>query len=174
MDELTFEDFSGRKPLGLFKRFFASILDKALICYLFILLSALAWSIDKNLDINAYLSLVLGLKPWKHGSTPDDSSIFDTDRTFTILFIVINILYYFCTEFWFKASLAKRVFGGVYIDSDGNEIVTDTVVARCIILASMMGVAVVLHFVFDLTYWIVIFMFFLVNDIPVLYMRIRS
>lgn len=173
MNELFLEDFGGKEPLDLFRRFFASILDKVLILILFLILSLLIFGFySAPGDLGTY-SVVLEINPKMYDFIPNGSSMYDIDIKYTILFIVTNILYY-CMEFLFKTSLGKRIFGGVYIDLDGNEIITAKIISRCFIFALMMAGAVVIHFVFGVIYWIVIVLFFLINDLPVLFTKRRQ
>lgn len=170
MNELFLQDFGGKEPLDLFKRFFASILDKVLILILFLILSLLIYGIySAPGDLGTY-SVVLEIKPKMYDFIPNGSLMYGIDRKYTFLFIVTNTLYY-CMEFLFKASLGKRILGGVYIDSDGNEIIAAKIISRCFIFILMMVGAVVIHFVFGIIYWVVIVLFFLINDLPVLFTK---
>lgn len=170
MDGLLTEDYSGRRPLSLYKRAFASLLDKAFIFLSFLILSLIVFGpYTAPGDLGTYTG-VLGIEPKMYDFIPSGESMYNIDIKYTVLFIVVNILYQ-CTEFLSKASWGKRILGGIYIDIDGDEIFTDKVVSRCFILTLMMAGAVVLRFILDLTYWHVIIFFFLVNDLPVLFTK---
>lgn len=170
MNELLTEDYSGREPLSLYKRAFASLLDKIFILILFLILSLLIFGLYVAPgDLGTY-SVVLEMTPKRYDFMPKGSLMYNVDIAYTILFIVTNILYY-STELLFKASLGKRILGGVYVDLDGDKICLYKVVSRCFILALMMVGAVVIHFVFGVTYWTVIVLFFLINDLPVLFTK---
>ena len=110
---------------------------------------------------------ILGIEPEMYDYIPTGDLMYNTDIKCTVLFIIANISYY-CIEFFSKASLGKRILGAIYINGDKNEISNYKVFLRCTIFIIMMVGAVIIRFVSNLTYWHVIVLFFLVNDLPVL------
>ncbi len=168
MEELFLDDFSSREPLSLYKRALASLLNKVFIFLLFITMCLIVFgAFTAPGDLGTY-TVVLGVQPGKYDIIPSGDLMHAIDIKYTILFIITNILYY-SVEFLSKASLGKRIFGGVYVDADGDEIFSAKVISRCIIFTLMMVGAVLIRFVLNLTYWNVIILFFLVNDLPVLF-----
>ena len=167
MGKLLLEDCSRKEPLSLYKRAFASLLDKVFIILWFLVLALIvfgAYTAPGNLGT---YSVVLELEPKMYDSISTGDFIYDIDIKYTALFIIANISYY-CTEFLSKASLGKRILGGIYVDTDGNKTSNYKIILRCAIFIIMVAGAITIRFVFNLTYWHVIVIFFLINDLPVL------
>lgn len=167
MDELLVKHFSSRKPFNLYKRAFASLLDKVFISLWFLILALIVFGPYTAPGYLGTYTAVLEIEPGMYDFSPNGDFMYDIDIQCTILFIIANILYY-CIEFLSKASLGKRIFGAIYIDVDGYEISNNKVFLRCTFLIIMMIGAIIIRFAFNLTYWHVIILFFLVNDLPIL------
>lgn len=157
-----------RKPLSLFKRAFASILDKIFIIVLFLAFSLTFFGVySTSGDLGTY-SVVLEMNPANYEFIPNGSLTYEIDIRYTVLFIVTNGIYYFATMFY-KASLGKRIVGGVYANINGSEASIGRYSLSCCILLLILVGLVIIRFFMGLTYWHVIILFFLVNDLPVLF-----
>lgn len=157
-----------RKPLGLFKRAFASILDKIFILVLFLVFSLTFFGVySAPGDLGTY-SVVLGMNPAHYEFIPNGSLTYEVDIRYTVLFIVTNAIYYFATMFY-KASLGKRIVGGIYTNIDGSKASIGRYFLSCCILLLILVGLVMIRFSMELTYWRVIILFFSVNDLPVLF-----
>jgi len=89
------------------------------------------------------------------------------DLFITGLFILVNLLYYIIFESIGSASLGKSLLKLVVVSGNNIEIGKKEAFKRCFLLFLLMLVAVGLRFIFDMNYYITIFVFFLIIDIPV-------
>lgn len=91
------------------------------------------------------------------------------DLAMTFSFILFNLIYYLLFETIFGASLGKTLMKGVIIDNLlFDRISFAYAVKRAIIGGFLMSLAVGLRFVLDVNYFIVMVLFFLIVDYPVL------
>ena len=94
------------------------------------------------------------------------------DLTITTSFTILNILYYLLSELFLGASVGKYLMRGRAVDYLLGERITSTdAFKRAIIGGLLMFLAVWLRFLFDVSYLIVIVLFFLIIDIPVFFKR---
>ena len=92
------------------------------------------------------------------------------DLTITSSFIILNILYYLLSEIFLGASVGKYLMRGRAVDYLLGERITSTdAFKRAIIGGLLMFLAVGLRFLFDVSYLIVIALFFLIIDIPIFF-----
>ena len=100
---------------------------------------------------------------------PHIGSTLELDMKITISFILLNLIYYILFECLYAASPGKRLWGGIIIDGKHNRIGYGKVLARALFFAILMLFTVyILHLQFDLCNSIVVIIFFLLMDIPVL------
>ena len=94
------------------------------------------------------------------------------DLTITFSFIILNILYYLLSELFLGASVGKYLMRGRAVDYLLGERITSTdAFKRAIIGGLLMFLAVGLRFLFDVSYLIVIVLFFLIIDIFIFFKR---
>lgn len=87
-----------------------------------------------------------------------------------ILFVASNFFYYLFTETVYHASIGKRFLGGLLINKYGYEIGPGKAFLRAILLTAMIILSIYLKWKFFLLdTWLVIVVFFLVLDLPVLF-----
>ena len=160
--------------MNLFKRVIASVIDKFLILIAFVFVSFLLLGVNALSKLGVYATL-LGVSPDVYVyPTMVAYSPYDLDFQVTALFVVLNIIYYFVSEYFLKATVGKYMLGGVIVDSNEKNIDTAKIVKRCSMLIIMMLIAIIIRWMFNTTYWTVIIIFFLVNDLPVLLMNSRQ
>ena len=100
---------------------------------------------------------------------PHIGSTLELDLSITFSFIFLNLLYYILSEAIISASLGKRMLGGVLLDGSNVQIDIGKVLLRALCGGALMSIIVFLfRFVMLLNYYIVIVVFFLILDIPVL------
>ncbi len=94
------------------------------------------------------------------------------DLTITSSFIILNILYYLLSEIFLGASVGKYLMRGRAVDYLLGERITSTdAFKRAIIGGLLMFLAVGLRYLFDVSYLIVIALFFLIIDISIFFKR---
>lgn len=158
------------KTMNLLKRGVGSIIDKLIIIIAFVVILFLflgPYGFPKMLG--TYVALM--------GFTPDSYphlqqySPYLIDFQITTVFVLLNIVYCFLSEYFFKTTLGKYMLGGVLVDKNQINIDTARIAKRCSILAIMMLAAIIVRWLFNTTYWTVIILFFLINELPVLLMN---
>lgn len=108
----------------------------------------------------------------KYASTDYVGMVKSFDLTITSSFIILNILYYLLSEIFLGASVGKYRMRGQAVDYLLGERITSTdAFKRAIIGALLMFLAVGLRFLFDVSYTIIIVLFFLIIDIPIFFKR---
>lgn len=86
---------------------------------------------------------------------------------YLIIFILVNLLYYGTSEFFFRASLGKRILKCLVCKSDGNIIDNRDVFQRLGLLAALMVLSVAVEMTLNLNAYITSVLFFLALDFMV-------
>lgn len=155
------------KAMNLVKRGLGSIIDKVIIIVALVLVSFLLFGMYG-------MPGMLGTYVACMGFAPNEYSSYSIEFQVTALFVVLNIIYYFVSEYFLKATVGKYMLGGVLVDTNEKRVDTARIAKRCSVLTMMMLVAIIIRWLFNTTYWTVIILFFLVNDLPVLLMNSRQ
>lgn len=156
------------EKMSFLKRGLASIIDKLLILIAFIFASLLLLGMYNAPGKLGVYTTLLNLTPDIYAyPTMEVYSPYVLDFQLTTLFVVLNILYYTFFEYAVGASLGKYLFQG-FITVDGQKKISgDKVLQRSGIFILMMLIAIACRWLLGTTYWMVIALFFLVNDLPV-------
>lgn len=103
---------------------------------------------------------------------PHIGTVMELDISITFTFIFLNLIYYFLFESILSASLGKRMAGGILLDYADEKIsITKAFVRSLYSGILMVGSVYVLHFLLGLSYYIVIALFFLLMDGPILFTK---
>lgn len=99
---------------------------------------------------------------------PHHGMLLNLDLTVTFFFIFWNLLYYFITELFLKASLGKFLTGGIVVCSNNRKINKRNILLRIGMGAFLMLYFVGLRFLVNTNYYVIIILFFYVMDLPLL------
>lgn len=90
----------------------------------------------------------------------------DTDIKITIWFILTNFIYYLLGEILCGASFFKRIFGGTLAGADGSEVKKSRLLVRNIALGIILTLCVLLHFLLNISYLLIVITFFIIFELP--------
>ena len=90
------------------------------------------------------------------------------DLLITGLLILVIFNYYLFCEWLLQASLGKKISGLVVVSEDNRKMTLGKVWERNLMLLLLMVLAVALRFVFDLSYYLTVCLFWLFTDFTVL------
>lgn len=150
--------------LSLLRRFVSSIIDKLFILIFFILCIHIFFDVTELGTYSAILEL-------SSKSGIYDDHLYKIDILFTGIFLLINLLYYFIFEITLGASLGKIWMSGRFINSHYAQINVTNVISRNGIFLLLMLIPVIIRWLTGMTYYHAIAIYFLVNDMPTLFMR---
>ncbi len=103
---------------------------------------------------------------------PHIGSTLELDMNITFTFILINLLFYILFESILSASPGKRMLGGVILDSADDKIGFGKALIRGLCGGALMaGTYFLLHLQGGLTNTVVVIVFFLLLDLPVLFTK---
>lgn len=194
------ENDSDVKKMTLLPRLLGSFIDKFLILILFVLVSvaispygapgrlgiyyglrntppSLYEYIDRG-EMSRYGTYSEGIS--KHfqdmerleSLPPHIGYTFELDMSITFMFILLNIIYYVLFESLLSASLGKWIFKGILIDGTNRRIGIGKALSRGLCGGALMaGTYLFLHLLGGLTNIVVVIIFFLLLDIPVLFTK---
>lgn len=91
------------------------------------------------------------------------------DLKITTFFILTNLVYYLFFELLLNASLGKFICKGRIVNKAGENITISLKVLRSILFFIFMALSVGVRFLCDTNYYVVIAVFFLIIDIPILF-----
>jgi hypothetical protein len=188
------------KKMPLFSRFIGSIIDKILILFIFVF-GSIAISpfgaagklgkysgllnvpvsnyeyIDK-VAMNSYGVYNEGVSQYYQdkerlaNDPPHIGSTLELDMSITFTFILLNLLFYIIFESILSASPGKRMLGGVILDSADDKISFGKALTRGLCGGALMaGTYFLLHLQGGLTNTVVVVVFFLLLDLPVLFTK---
>lgn len=107
-----------------------------------------------------------------HSNSPHLGSTREIDLSITFIFILLNLIYYTFFESLLSASPGKSIMGGVIIDGSNNKIDFKKASFRGFIGGMLMiGTYLVFHLMFSLSNIVVVLVFFLSMDLPVLFKK---
>ncbi len=163
--------------MSLTKRFLGSAIDKVFILILYPTLLSLFFGGFKTASmLGTFVGSGLISSPssqtyveeYIRKTTPSTSEI---DFYVVITFVIFNLLYYTIFEFWLKASLGKKIFGGALVDSNNDKIkIIDVLMRNCIVLI-LMVIFSRFRYYLDTSYIVIIILFFMIVDIPVYFKK---
>lgn len=188
------------KKMPLLSRFAGSLIDKIIIVIVFVIASiSISWYgapsrlgiyvglRDTPLYLYEYLDTARmnSYGTYKEGITkgyqdmarlengpPYIGMTLDIDKSVTFSFIIFNLIYYILFESILSASLGKRIFGGIILYKDGEKCDLERIVIRGICGGALMaGTYYLLHLVGGLTNSVVVIVFFLLLDLPLLFTK---
>ena len=188
------------KKMPLFSRFVGSIIDKVLILIIFVVGSIIISPYGAPGRLGRYSGLLTvspsnyeyidraamnGYGTYNDGVSqyyqdrerlandlPHIGSTMELDLSITFSFIIFNLLYYILFESIISASPGKRMLGGVLLDSSDDRIGFGNALIRAICGGALMALSVYLfRFGMLMSYYVVIIVFFLIIDIPVLFSK---
>lgn len=188
------------KKMPLFSRFIGSVIDKILILIFFVV-GSIAISpygaagrlgtyiglrnsslnnyeyIDKA-AMNRYGTYSDGVSQYYQdrerlaNDPPHIGSTLELDMNITFTFILLNLLFYIIFESILSASPGKRMLGGVILDSADDKIGFGKALIRGLCGGALMaGTYFLLHLQGGLTNTVVVVVFFLLLDLPVLFTK---
>lgn len=188
------------KKMSLLSRFVGSIIDKVLILVIFVVgFTAISpygapgkmgtyiglrntplelyEYIDKS-QMNNYGTYYEGVSRGYQdlarleSDPPHIGSTLELDMSITFTFILLNLLFYIIFESILSASPGKRMLGGVILDSADDKIGFGKALIRGLFGGALMaGSYFLLHLQGGLTNTVVVFVFFLLLDLPVLFTK---
>lgn len=188
------------KKMSLLSRFVGSIIDKVLILVIFVVgFTAISpygapgkmgtyiglrntplelyEYIDKS-QMNNYGTYYEGVSRGYQdlarleSDPPHIGSTLELDMSITSTFILLNLLFYIIFESILSASPGKRMLGGVILDSADDKIGFGKALIRGLFGGALMaGSYFLLHLQGGLTNTVVVFVFFLLLDLPVLFTK---
>lgn len=188
------------KKMPLFSRCIGSIIDKILILIIFVVGSVaispygtpgrfgtyiglrhtpleLYEYIDKS-QMNSYGTYSDGISKSyqdlvrQETEPPHIGSTLELDMNITFTFIILNLIFYILFESILSASPGKRMFGGVILDGCDDKIGFGKALIRGLCGGVLMvGVYFLLHLQGGLTNTIVVAVFFILLDLPVLFTK---
>ena len=188
------------KKMSLLPRFFGSIIDKILILIFFVVISLIIspfgapgrfgtymglinssprnYEYIDNIAMNRYGTYKEGVSQYYQdmeqieNEAPHIGSTLELDMTITFTFILANLIFYILFESILSASPGKRLFRGVIYDSDDEKIGFNKALTRGLCGGAMMaGIYYLLHVQGGVSNAMVVLIFFLILDIPVLIKR---
>lgn len=186
------------EAMPLFRRFVGSMIDKMFILVAFVLIfiaidpygsagklgtyrgmmnaSPVNYEYIDRAAMNRYDTYKNSIRQYHQDEVPIDrphiGSMLELDLSITFSFIFLNLLYYILFEAIISASLGKRMLGGLLLDSSNAQIGLGKVLLRALCGGALMSIIVFLfRFVMLLNCYIVIVVFFLILDIPVLFLN---
>ena len=103
---------------------------------------------------------------------PHIGSTLELDMSITFTFILLNLLFYIIFESILSASPGKRMLGGVILDSADDKISFGKALTRGLCGGALMaGTYFLLHLQGGLTNTVIVVVFFLLLDLPVLFTK---
>ena len=96
----------------------------------------------------------------------------DVYHKYVIIFIIINLLYYFLNEYYLKASLGKKMLKCRVVKNSNTEMNIRDVFTRTGILATLMISAIVVQAWLNISALVVSLLFFVALDSPVFTKRV--
>lgn len=188
------------KKMPLFSRFVGTMIDKILILIIFVVASlaispygapgrfgtyiGLRNSSPSNYEyidkaaMNRYGTYNEGVSQYYQdmerldNEPPHIGSTLELDMNITFTFIILNLIFYILFESILSASPGKRMLGGVILDSSDDKIGFGKALIRGLCGGALMaGVYFLLHLQGGLTNTVVVVVFFLLLDIPVLFTK---
>lgn len=91
----------------------------------------------------------------------------DVYQKHVLIFVIVNLLYYFLSEYFFKASFGKRILKCQIRRSDGSEIGNSEIFSRTGILFALLLLAVTLQMSMNINAYITSIFFFGILDFTV-------
>ncbi len=200
-DKRTYhKDEAKKQKMSLLSRFVASIIDKILILIIFVAGFTIISPYASSVKIGKYIGLFNAKlevyeyidktemknygkfsnevsEYYQHGvrsemGPPHIGSTLELDKSITFAFILLNMVFYILFESILSASPGKRMFKGIIFDSAGDEIGFSKAFTRGLCGGSLMGgTYFLLHLVGGLTNIVVVIVFFLLLDLPVLFTK---
>lgn len=188
------------QKMPLLSRFIGSIIDKILILFIFVVGFAIISPYASSAKMGKYIGLFYAklevyeyidktemnnygtynkdvAEYFQHGvrsemEPPHIGSTLELDKSITFAFIILNIVLYILFESVLSASPGKRIFKGVILDSADDKIGFSKALTRGLCGGALMGgTYFLLHLVGGQTNMVVVIVFFLLLDLPVLFMR---
>ena len=188
------------KKMPLFGRFVGSAIDKVLILIFFVVGSIIISPYGASSRLGTYMGLMNsspnnyeyidratmnsygtysdGISQYYQdrerlaNEPPHIGSTMELDMSITFSFIILNLLYYLLFESILSASLGKRMLGGVLLDNADDKIGFGKALIRAICGGVLMsGVYFLFHLSMGLSNYVVIFVFFLLLDLPVFFTK---
>lgn len=152
------------QEMPLLHRFVGSIIDKIIILIAFVI-GAITNSPYDGLEIlGSYVGLCI--------FTPNNYGYYiDIDMLISFSFILWNVIYYVTSESILSASPGKLVLGGVIIDSSDRKIGFEKAVIRGVCGGVFMAGSYFLHLQGIFAIILVVILYFLILDIPVLFKK---
>ena len=200
-DEIAYSGTETKKPkMSLLPRLIGSIFDKILILIIFVAGYAVISPYASSEKIGKYIGLFYA-KPEvydyidraemnKYGTfngeiaeyfqygvrsemePPHIGSTLELDKGITFSFIILNMVFYILFESILSASPGKRMFKGIILDSADDKIGFSKALTRGLCGGALMGgTYFLLHLAGGQTNIVVVIVFFLLLDLPVLFTK---
>ena len=144
------------------RRLGATLVDKILIMVLFIILLLVVSPYGTPGILGRY-TVLMNLSPSEYY----DQKLFLIDQLITSVFIIVNFIYFLLSEFIFRASPGKRMFGLIVLSKNSTVVNKRRILKRNLIFLCLMITAVLIRYILDTNYVIAIIFFFIILDIPV-------
>lgn len=158
--------------MNIFKRFIGSLMDKILIMILFIVTMVVLFRDSMATYCGCFLGL-MDSSPLNYTEIERFSNIpisyLKIDITVISIFGFINLAYYYICELILHASLGKYMLGGICLTNEDKVISDSEASNRALFLGIFMAVAIVIRFITGVTYNLILILFFLILDLPVIF-----
>ena len=116
----------------------------------------------KFLEDNGYGEYDFTDEEYEHYKT-----FLDVYQKYVFIFVLVNLMYYLICEFFFKASLGKKLLKCQIKKKDGGAIGNSEIISRTGIMGTLLLLAVVLQMLFNLNAYITSILFFGILDFTV-------
>ena len=189
-----------RKKMPLLSRFIGGIIDKLLILIIFVVGFTIISPYASTAKIGKYIGLFYAklevyeyidkaemnnngtpneeiAEYFQHGvraemEPPHIGSTLELDKSITFSFIILNIVFYIVFESILSASPGKWMLRGIILDNADDKIGFEKVLTRGLSGGALMvGTYFLLHLVYGLTNIVVVIVFFLLLDLPLLFTK---
>lgn len=174
------------------RRFYASLIDKFIIVILTVSLFFVAAAINQEYagELGTYTATfhMMGkeieacaignvMKKYpgdymnQHQSEIDEyhSYLVKLDVIVTFIFALLNAIYYYTSEIIWRASFGKHTKGFRLMDASDTDATNNQILWRVLLFLIIMAGMIGLRWFMGVNYYIIIVLFFLIMDIPVLF-----
>lgn len=167
------------EKMKLFPRFVGSVFDKLFILFLFVIIGLAISPYGFPANMGQFMGGIFGSAPSaflyidsmeapRSFLEPSPVSYEQIDSWVIHVFTIINVLYYFIFEWLAGASAGKLTLGGRLM-SEPSKVSWVDCLFRALALGFLMYIFAQLRYALDVSYTIVIPLFFLVVDLPVFF-----
>lgn len=174
--------------MPLYQRFFGSLIDKFIIVFLFVVLNIIIHPYQAFGDLGAYAAIVHGVHPSNYeyidkihirqgfgysnlfGNAPYIGQTMDFSIGMTTILVVVYLLYNLIFEATINASPCKKLFGGILLRENEEQLrLKDTLYRMLIRGALFIAVIYGIHVWMECAYFFVFIVLLLFVDLPLFF-----